>query len=109
MAQLITSLVGVTFEGRQDRLQFLSPGQKLFWKHEADNPHDPNAMKIFSDAEMTQDIGHLRANLAKKLVERIKEKNCDYLMFVEKVIGGGEGRNFGVRVLVVTQWPKRDL
>ena len=109
MSQLITSIVGVTFEGRQDRLALLSPGQKLFWRHEENNRFDSNAMHIFSDAEMTQDVGHLRTNLAKKLIERKKEKNCDYLMFVEKVIGGGEGRNLGVRVLVVTQWPKREL
>jgi hypothetical protein len=107
MAQLITSLVGVTFEGRQERLRFLSPGQKLFWRHEAENPHDSNAMRIFVDAQMTQDLGHIRANLAKILMARKKEKNCDYLMFVERFVGGGEGKSFGVRILVVTQWPKR--
>jgi hypothetical protein len=107
MAQLTTSLVGVTFNGRQERIRLLSPGQKLFWRHESENPHDANAMRVFADAEMTQDVGHLRANLAKILIERKASRNCEFHLFVEKVVGGTEEKqNLGVRVLVMTEWKR---
>jgi len=107
MGQFKTRLVGVTFEGRQERVALLSNGQKLFWKHEADNPHDSNAMRVYVDVGMTQDVGHLRANLAKKLMERKKEKGCGYEVFVEKLTGGEKGLNYGVIILVVTTWPQK--
>jgi single-stranded-DNA-specific exonuclease len=108
MGKFFSKLVGVTFEGRQERVALLSKGQKLFWKHEEDNPHDSNAMRVYADVEMTQDVGHIKANLAKKLMERKKEKGCGYEVFVEKLTGGEKGLNYGVIVLVVTTWPQRN-
>lgn len=112
MGKFSIVVVGVTFEGRQERIERLVVGQKLFWKHDFNNKFDSNAIELFVDTECTESVGHIRAALAEKLIVRRREKECTYQMFVEKVTGGksndGMKLHFGLVVTVMTQWPSRE-
>jgi len=111
MGKFKTSLVGVTFEGRQVNVRLVATGQKLFWINE-NNPHDANAMLIFADEEKKVQLGHLRAELAAKLMDRARKKSCEYEIFADKVTGGGidflgRQKNYGLNVIIYTRWLKR--
>jgi len=111
MGKFKTSLVGVTFEGRQENIRLVATGQKLFWKNEVDNPHDSNAILLFADEEMKVQLGHIRAELAGKLMERLNNKKCEYEMFADRVTGGGidflgRPKNYGLNIIVYTRWSK---
>jgi hypothetical protein len=43
---IVTDVVGVTFEGRQEIIRKLSPSCGLILAREHDNPHDKNAIKV---------------------------------------------------------------
>jgi single-stranded-DNA-specific exonuclease len=103
MGKFYVKIVGVTFEGRQERIAILSKGQKLFWKHEFGNPYDSNAIKVFSDEGCTQDVGHIKASTAAKMIVMMREKKRRYDLFVENVIGGkNDGERYGLVALVVS-------
>lgn len=111
MSQFKTKLAGVTFEGRQDIVRQCVKGQKLFWKHDKDNRYDKNAIVVCLDPECIVTVGHIGAQLAAKLVDRIAKKDCVYEMYVSEVTGGGkksdgDSLNYGINILVVTAWAK---
>jgi hypothetical protein len=75
----------------------LLPGQKVFWKREQ-NPHDPNAIALYADEQMTASLGHISRKFAAWLVSRLDEKK-DFVIYVTQRTGG-DGKNYGVNIKV---------
>ncbi|TMI76100.1 MAG: single-stranded-DNA-specific exonuclease RecJ [Bacillati bacterium ANGP1] len=91
-----TKVAGVTFEGRQETVQALRPGDALMLRREPDNPHDPHAVKVVT-ASGTQ-IGYLSARVASRLAPSI-DSGARYAAAVSQITGGGE-RSYGVNIYV---------
>ena len=106
MGKFNSSLVGVTFNNRQNNIPLVNTGQKLFWSNESTNPFDSNAILVYADEDKKIELGHLRADLAVKLMDRFKNKKCDYELFVERVTGGGDNMNLGLNIVIYTRWIK---
>ena len=104
MTVIRTKLFGVSFcakdgSERQDNLQKVQPGFKLFWIHEQDNPYDSNAILMFGDPAKTIELGHISAELAKKLQEYKREGRVIDIFALE--LTGGQGKkSFGLNVEV---------
>ncbi len=80
-----TKVVGVSFEGRQDAVAGLLPGQPLELVRHPDNPVDPNAIAVHYGALQ---IGFLRKQIAKHLAPLI-DGGVRYTARIEHVTGGG--------------------
>lgn len=97
--EIHTKLRGVSFLDRQENIRSLKEGSLLFWKHTPDNPYDKNAVLVFSDSEMTKEVGHLSKDIAAEFVPRIGIKQQQ--IEVSKVTGGGtfsQGVNVVIKV-----------
>jgi single-stranded-DNA-specific exonuclease len=92
-----TKLAGVTFEGRQERVDALTQGAPLRLERQPENPHDPNAIAAH-DVNGHQ-IGFLNRRLSAVLASAM-DAGVDYDVEVSDVTGGDAGRSFGVNVLV---------
>ncbi|MGE5508976.1 MAG: single-stranded-DNA-specific exonuclease RecJ [Chitinophagales bacterium] len=90
-----TKAVGVTFEGRQEVLRRLQPGEALLLKREPENPHDPQAVRV--ETVDGQQVGYLRAGLARHLGPAL-DKGWQYTAVVSALTGGEEGRSRGVNL-----------
>jgi single-stranded-DNA-specific exonuclease len=90
-----TKVAGVTFEGRQDVVLGLRPGEELALVREPHNPHDPNAIAVRYG---TIGIGYLNREMARKLAP-IFDAGERYTATVKHVTGGG-ARSTGVNVWV---------
>ena len=90
-----TKIVGVSFEGRQDRVLGLALGDELQLVREPANPYDPNAVAVRYG---TLALGFLRREIAKRLAPKI-DAGTRYTARVASVTGGGE-RNTGVNIAV---------
>ena len=104
MTVIKTKLVGVSFdaksgESRQDNLQKVQSGFKLFWEHEQDNKYDPNAIIVYADPAKTIELGHISAELAKKLQE-FKRAGHVIDIFALELTGGQGKKSFGLNVEV---------
>ncbi len=91
-----TKAVGVTFDGRQETIATLRPGDRLVLFREPANPHDPHAVQV-----ATRDgraLGYLRAQLAGRLAPSI-DAGVRYRASVTAVTGGGD-RSLGINILV---------
>ncbi|OLD42449.1 MAG: hypothetical protein AUI83_19305 [Armatimonadetes bacterium 13_1_40CM_3_65_7] len=86
----------MTFEGRQETVRALRPGDPLMLRREPDNPHDPHAVKVVT-ASGTQ-IGYLSARIASRLAPSI-DTGIRYAAAVTQITGGGD-RSFGVNIHV---------
>ncbi len=60
-----TKVAGVTFEGRQEIIPHVRPGQRLRLVREPANPHDPHAVAVCT--EDGRHLGYLSARLAGRL------------------------------------------
>ncbi|MBI5232577.1 MAG: single-stranded-DNA-specific exonuclease RecJ, partial [Coriobacteriales bacterium] len=92
-----TKLAGVTFEGRQELLEALSPGTPLRIERRPDNPHDVNACALIDPHG--HDVGWFNRRLAAALAP-VLDAGVLYDVAVTEVTGGDGGRPFGVNVLV---------
>jgi single-stranded-DNA-specific exonuclease len=92
-----TKLAGVTFEGRQDVLQRVSPSTPLRLVRQPDNPYDANACALF-DPHGDQ-VGFLNRRLAAALASTI-DAGVSYDVEVTEVTGGEGEKSLGVNVLV---------
>ncbi len=90
-----TKIVGVTFEGRQDIVAGLVPGQELQLVREPGNAFDPSAIGVRTG---TLALGYVRREIAKRLAPNI-DRGDRYTARVGSVTGGGE-RSVGVNVEV---------
>lgn len=91
-----TKVMGVSFEGRQDMVAGLVPGQELELVRQPENPHDANAVAVHYG---TFQIGFLRKQIAKHLAPLI-DSGVRYRARIEHVTGGRDGKNYGVNVRV---------
>lgn len=91
-----TKIVGVSFEGRQDRVAGLVPGQELELQRHPENPADENAIGVWFGGWQ---IGFLRRQIAKHLAPLI-DGGVRYTARIEHVTGGTDGKNRGVNIRV---------
>ena len=75
-------VVGVTYEGRQERIPFVEPGDRAELVHEPENIHDPNAIRVYVRG---LDVGFLPKELARELCEG---GTSDLRADVDKVLNG---------------------
>ncbi|MBD5633594.1 MAG: DEAD/DEAH box helicase, partial [Candidatus Eremiobacteraeota bacterium] len=90
-----TKIVGVSFEGRQDLLAGLAPGDPLDLVREPDNPHDRNAVAVRYGRLQ---LGYLRREIALRLAPNV-DSGDRYSAAVGSITGGGE-RHVGVNIRV---------
>jgi single-stranded-DNA-specific exonuclease len=90
-----TKVVGVTFEGRQDLIAGLQPGEALGLVREPHNPHDPNAIGVHYG---TMKIGFVRKEIARRIAPNF-DAGERYTAEVRHVTGGGT-RSVGVNIWV---------
>jgi hypothetical protein len=70
--EIITYVVGVTFEGRQEIIKRLKVGDIVDLRRERDNPNDPNAICVcvsagFRTSAMDGKFGYINRDLAKEI------------------------------------------
>jgi len=99
-----SKITGVTFSdngvSRQDNVKALQMNQEIFAVHEADNAFDPNAIKLYADAEHTKPLGYLMRDLARDLVTQSK-LGWAYTYFAEPT--GSEQKVFGCNITIVAK------
>lgn len=93
-----TKIVGVSFEGRQDKVGGLVPGNQLELERQPDNPHDPNAIAVRYG---TLHLGFLKREIARRLAPNV-DGGDRYVASVGSVTGGGD-RHIGVNIHVRRQ------
>lgn len=91
-----TKVVGVTFEGRQERLQMVRPGDRLRLVRDPRNPRDPHAIQVC--ALDGGQLGFLRASLAARLTPAI-DAGARYSATASALTGGGD-RAWGLNIYV---------
>jgi len=94
-----TKVAGVTFEGRQDAVRHLLPGEPLTLRREPGNPHDPHAVKVVTGRDVQ--IGYLSARVASRLAPSM-DSGTRYTATVSQITGGGD-RSYGVNIYVRRQ------
>ena len=96
-----TKIVGVTFEGRQDSLSGMEPGQDLDLVRQPENAFDANAIAVH--------YGRLQLGFLKKAIAARIAPNIDagerYRAEVKHVTGGGT-RSVGVNIWVTRERPE---
>ena len=90
-----SKIAGVTFNGRQAVVQKLRTGERLSLIRERANPHDRNAIAVYSRA---QQVGYIKRELAAKLAPKI-DQGAEYRCTVAAVTGGNS-HNYGVNILL---------
>jgi single-stranded-DNA-specific exonuclease len=90
-----TKVVGVTFEGRQDVIASLRPGEPVELRRDAGNAHDPNAIGVWYGSLQ---LGFVRREIAARIAPNVDEGER-YTAEVTAVTGGGT-RSFGINVYV---------
>ena len=90
-----TKIVGVSFEGRQDKVAGLMPGYALELERQPDNPHDPSAIAVRFGA---LHLGYLKREIARRLAPNI-DGGDRYVARVGSITGGGN-RHVGVNIHV---------
>ncbi len=98
-----TKIVGVSFEGRQNIVEGLSPGDSLTLAREPENPHDPHAIAVRYG---TLQLGYLRREIAQRVAPNIDD-GARYTVEVGSITGGG-ARHVGVNILVRQSERSRD-
>jgi len=90
-----TKIVGVTFEGRQDIVGSLRPGEALELRRDAGNVHDPNAVGVWYGGLQ---LGFVRREIAARIAPNA-DAGERYSAEVTAVTGGGT-RSFGINIYV---------
>ncbi len=90
-----TKIVGVSFEGRQDKVTGLLPGAPLELVREPANTFDPNAVAVRYGALA---LGYIRREIARRIAPNI-DSGERYKATVASITGGGQ-RNVGVNIHV---------
>jgi single-stranded-DNA-specific exonuclease len=95
-AEFNTKIVGVTFEGRQDVIAGLAPGNRLELQRRPENPYDPNAIAVcYGDLQ----LGFLRREIALRIAPQI-DAGERYTALVLDVTGGRDGKHIGTNIRV---------
>ena len=95
--QVTTTVVGVTYDGRQAVEAKLQVGETVRLSREPDNPYDPNAIRV--DRQTGEQIGYINRQLATSLASSIdaysKTIEVDPKTWTKKLhcLGGVQLRN----------------
>lgn len=81
-----TSVAGVTFEGRQELIGQVIPGDTVLLRREEDNPYDSNAVRVERRSGVV--LGYLPAKLAAEVAATISELGGSHKASVIRVQGG---------------------
>jgi single-stranded-DNA-specific exonuclease len=92
-----TKLAGVSFEGRQDVVATLQPGDPLRLVRQPDNEFDPNAIAVL--APSGEQVGFLNRRLASVLAPAL-DAGGRWDVAVTEVTGGDDAGSRGVNVLL---------
>jgi single-stranded-DNA-specific exonuclease len=90
-----TKVVGVSFEGRQDVVAALRPGEAVELRRDPENIHDPNAIGVWFGALQ---LGFLKRAIAARVAPNF-DSGERYAAEVTAVTGGGT-RSFGINIYV---------
>jgi single-stranded-DNA-specific exonuclease len=93
-----TKVVGVSFEGRQDTVAALRPGETVELRRDPANPHDSSAVGVWYGALQ---LGFLRRQIAARIAPNI-DGGERYSAAVTAVTGGGS-RSFGINIFVTRE------
>ncbi len=97
-----TKVVGVTFDGRQEVVAQLAPGEEVLLRRQPNNPHDPHAVQVVRrDGSV---VGYLSSALAGRLAPHL-DRGARYRATVTAVTGGGQ-RHLGVNLRVEQDGPE---
>jgi single-stranded-DNA-specific exonuclease len=99
-----TKVVGVSFEGRQNLIAGLAPGDPLELVREADNAYDPNALAVRYGRLQ---LGYLRREIAQRLAPNV-DAGDRYSISIGSITGGGD-RHIGVNIRVRRERAKTNL
>lgn len=100
--EFFTKIVGVSFEGRQDKVGGLVAGIALDLVREPENPYDSNAVAVrFGPLA----LGYIRREIARRIAPNI-DGGERYTASVGTVTGGGD-RHVGVNILVRRERARR--
>lgn len=99
--EFYSKVTGVTFENedgvnRQDLLRKLNSGAKLELRMEPENPHDDNAVEIYSSVGK---IGYIKRDLA-AYITTLLEKKVRVIVEVEEITGGGPSLLYGCNIKI---------
>ncbi len=94
--EFVTKVMGVSFEGRQNMVAGLQPGQELQLRRQPDNPVDANAIALHYG---TFHIGFLRKEIALHLAPLI-DAGTMYRATIEHVTGGRDNKHYGINIRV---------
>lgn len=93
-----TKVVGVSFEGRQDIVAGVRPGEPVELRRDAANPHDPNAVAVLYGRLQ---LGYLKRAIAARIAPNI-DAGERYTAAITAVTGGG-GKAFGINIYVTRE------
>lgn len=97
-----SKVVGVSHKNtdgtrRQKLVSQCEAGEMLKLVREPDNPHDPNAIAVYSASGQ---LGYLSAEVAEELAEQM-DAGAELGAEVQEVTGGVDGLKFGVNIKLV--------
>jgi len=93
---IITKVVGVTFDNRQETIKNLSKGQPIILVCEPHNPYDENAISVRTEGGKS--IGYIRRDLAYKLAPQVDRAATTVRGKILAITGGDEGYSYGVNI-----------
>ena len=92
---------GVTFDDRQDTVSSLGEGESLALVREPENPHDPNAVAVFTEpgdpGTKARQVGFLAREIASR-VGPFMDSGGKAEAVVTEVTGGRDGLFSGVNL-----------
>ncbi len=91
---ILTKVVGVMFEGRQDIVKNISKGDELELVRNRNNEHDKNAIAVFFKDDQA---GFLCRELAEKMAP-LMDKGDEFLCRVSDVLKNNDGSSYSVLV-----------
>ncbi|HXF83578.1 MAG TPA: single-stranded-DNA-specific exonuclease RecJ [bacterium] len=102
-----TKVAGVTFEGRQEVVKTLRPGETLRLQREPANPVDPHAVAVLTASG--RQVGYLSARIAARLAPSM-DAGALYTASVAQITGGPTAhsgdRSYGVNIVVQAARPE---
>ena len=93
---IVTSVVGVTYEGRQAVVLKLLMGEEVFLSRDPLNPYDRNAIKVVN--QHGQQIGFIARELASGLAASFDRYGKPVSARVTYLSGGSHGYSAGVMI-----------
>jgi single-stranded-DNA-specific exonuclease len=93
---VVTSVVGVTYDGRQAVVLKLVMGEEVFLLRDPLNPYDRNAIKVIN--QQGQQLGFIARELASGLAARFDRFGKPVSARVTYLSGGCHGYSAGVMI-----------